>query len=264
MTWTRGCWPDCLRHVGDVLRRRRIPGRHDQVVALRQEPHIGAVLVHDGEPLAPVLLRTGLVDEHHAGVEETAEAGDLGVDGIGNDMADAAPEIRVREVLLPDALLARGDVPQPEFRLQPPGSVTGDAACDKSLGPSGAPRLKARSRVEGRPLGKARLVESREIAGALQVVGDYSRDPLPEIALAGKIGNRDRHRLELSAGPDPETELGVRARSDRHQRRDDSERNQHSAKKAGDHGTISRIGLSVGTVSDQERSNWTLRVFQSL
>jgi hypothetical protein len=50
-------------------------------------------------------------DEHHARVEEAAEARHLGIDRIGNDVADAAPEIGIRHVLLTGELLARLDVP---------------------------------------------------------------------------------------------------------------------------------------------------------
>ena len=57
------------RHVGDFLRRRREPRRQHEIAAARQDAHVGAVLVHDGEPLDALLLRPGFVDEHDAAVE---------------------------------------------------------------------------------------------------------------------------------------------------------------------------------------------------
>ena len=135
--------PGLLRHVGDVLRRRRIARRHDELVALRQEAHVGAVLVHDREALAAVLLRPGFVDEDDARVEEAADAGDLGVDRVRDDVADPAPEVRIGEVLLPGDLLAGIDVPEPELGLEPARGVAGDAA--RSRAPGRRPRARPRS-----------------------------------------------------------------------------------------------------------------------
>ena len=229
-----------LRHVGDVLRRRRIARRHDGGIALRQVAHIGAVLIHDREPLAAVLLRSRFIDEHHARVEEAAEARHLGIDRIGNDVADAAPEIGIRHVLLAGELLARLDVPQAELGAKPARRIARDAARHERLCAGHLPGIEARRRVEGRTLGKARLVERREIARALQIVRDDAGHTLPEIALAGEVGNGDGHRLELSARPDAERELRLRCGHERHYRHDNSQCDEKTGNEAGNHGMMSQ------------------------
>ena len=132
------------RHVGDFLRRRREPRRQHQVVAARQIAHVGAVLVHDGEPLDAAVLRTGLVDEHHAAVEIALLAGQPLVDRVGDDVGDAAPVVGGGEVLLAGELLGLEHVPQPEFGLEPAVGLARDAAGHQRL------------RVDGAPVGKAR------------------------------------------------------------------------------------------------------------
>ncbi len=114
-------------HVGDLLGRGREPRREHEIVAAREIAHIGAVLIHDGEPLDAPLRRAGLVDEHDAAVEIAAVAGEPLVDRVRDDVGDAAPIVRRREILLAVELLAGEHVPQPEFGLQPPVALPRDA-----------------------------------------------------------------------------------------------------------------------------------------
>ena len=106
-------------HVGDFLARRREPRRQHQVVAVGQVAQVGAVLVHDRQPLDAVVLRAALGDEDDAGVEIALLAGQPLVDRVGDDVGDAAPVLAVGEELLADQLLAGERVPQPEFGPQP-------------------------------------------------------------------------------------------------------------------------------------------------
>jgi hypothetical protein len=98
-------------HVGDLLRRRIEARRQHQVVAAGEIAHAGAVLVHDGEPLHPPILRAGLVDEHDAAVEIALLAGERLVDRVGDDVRDAPPVVGRGEILLAVELLAREHVP---------------------------------------------------------------------------------------------------------------------------------------------------------
>ncbi|MDF2813752.1 MAG: hypothetical protein K0S56_4783 [Microvirga sp.] len=196
---------------------------------MRQEPHIGAVLVHDGEPLAAIFLGAGFIHEHHPRVEEAAEPSDLGIDRVRNDVADAAPEIRIGRVLLTGQLLARLHVPQAEFCLEPTGRITRDAPGDEGLCARKLPRLETRRGIEGGPFRKPRFVERREIARALQVLGDDARYLLPEIALAGEIRDGDGHGLELAAGADAELELRLRRNRRDNKREEEAERREDDA-----------------------------------
>ena len=94
-------------HVGDFLRRRREPRRQHEIAAAGQDAHVGAVLVHDGEPLDPLLLRTGFVDEHHAAVEIAGVAGQALIDRVRDDMRDPAPDVGRGEILRAGELLGR-------------------------------------------------------------------------------------------------------------------------------------------------------------
>ena len=78
-------------HVGDLLPVRRESRRQHKVLAVRQVTQIGAVLVHDGEPLDTHVLGPRFVDEDDARVEISALAGQSLVDRIGDDVGDAPP-----------------------------------------------------------------------------------------------------------------------------------------------------------------------------
>ena len=158
-------------------RRRRKPRRQHQVVAAREIAHIGAVLVHDGEPLDARGARTGLVDEHDAAVEIAAVAGELLVDRVRDDVGDAAPVVRRGEILLAGELLAGEHVPQPEFGLEPAVGLPRHRSGHQRLRIDGAPIGKVRHRVDaGDVLDESRRIDRREQAAALQIGGDDLRD----------------------------------------------------------------------------------------
>ena len=97
--------------VGDLLGRGAETGRQHQIPPGGQQFHIEAVLVHDRQALNPLVLGARFVDEHDPGVEIALLAGDSLVDGVGNDMADAARILRPGEELLARELLPGEDVP---------------------------------------------------------------------------------------------------------------------------------------------------------
>ena len=192
-------------HVGDLLRRRREPRRQHQVAAAGQDAHVGAILIHDGEPFDALLLRPALVDEHHAAVEVAGLAGEPLIDRIRDDVRDPPPDVGRGEILRAGELLVGGDVPQPEFRFQPAVALPGDAAGDQRLGVDGAPVGEARQSVDvGDPLEIGLRIDRREQAGALQVGGDDLRDVARDLAIvrgaADEVRNRDRDRLDVALG----------------------------------------------------------------
>ncbi len=58
---------------------------------LAQKTDIGTVLIHDGEPLDPMLRRPRLIDENDMRVEVALLAGQTLVDAVGDQMTDAPP-----------------------------------------------------------------------------------------------------------------------------------------------------------------------------
>ena len=95
--------------------------------------NIGAVLVHDGEALHPLLLAAGLVDEGNAAIEIALFAGQPLVDGIGDDVREPPPVVRRGEELLADQILAGNHVPKPVSAMMRPSPVGADAAGDQRL-----------------------------------------------------------------------------------------------------------------------------------
>ena len=157
--------------------------------ARREQPHVVAVLVHDGEALDPLVLRTGLVDEDDARVEIALLAGDALIDHIGDDVADAAGILRPREELLAGQLRAGEHVPKPELGLEP--AVGGaDAPDDQGLRIDRAPILEAR-RARRR-----RSICSMKAAGS---IGANSPDDLRSFATTSEISRADfRSAIEPS------------------------------------------------------------------
>ena len=180
-------------------------GVEHELVAAGQVAHIGAVLVHDGEPLDAVLLRPGLVDEDDAGVEIALLAGEPFVDRVRDDVGDAAPIVRRGEILLAGKLLAGEHVPQPEFGFQPAVALAGDAAGDERLRIDGAPIGKVRHVIDaGELLQERGGIDRQEQAGAFQVggndLGDADRGVVVAVGAAEEIRNGDRQRLEIALG----------------------------------------------------------------
>ena len=164
-------------HVGDFLPVRREARRQRDRPAVGEIADIGAVLVHDGEPLLALVLRAGLVDEDDARVEIALLAGQPLVDRVGDDVGDAARVGLVGEELLADQLLAGKGVPQPELGAQAAVGLLADAAGDQRLRVDHLPVFEARRGVRvGDLLDEGALVDRREQTGALQVGGDDRRD----------------------------------------------------------------------------------------
>ena len=143
----------------------------------------------------------GLVDEHHAAVEIALLAGQPLIDLVGDDVGDAAPVFRRGEILLAGELLAGDDVPQAEFRLEPPVALPRHAAGHQRLRVDGLPVLELRRDVDvGDALDIGGLVDRREQSAALQIVGDDLGDADADFAVGRRarheIRDRDRQRRE--------------------------------------------------------------------
>jgi hypothetical protein len=181
------------------VRGGRETRRDHEIVAARQRPHVGAVLIHDGETLAPLLLRPGLVDIDDAGVEKAFLAGDAGEDRVGDDMRDAARIIGVGHILLAGDLLPGRCVPEPEVGLQPPVAAAARAAGDDELRVDHLPLVHLRRLIRiGRLLDEALGIDRLQEHRATEIVGDDIGQQLPGL-LAGEGRHRHRHRLERAA-----------------------------------------------------------------
>ena len=111
-------------------------------------------------------------------VEEALVAGEARVDRVRDDVGDAAPVVRVGEVLLAGELLAGEHVPQAELGLEPAGRVAGDAAGDERLGVDDLPATRSAARRRGSTTfsTKAFLSMGVKTPERLQVVGDHAGD----------------------------------------------------------------------------------------
>ena len=119
-------------HVGDGVGRRREARREHEVVAAREIAHVGAVLIHEREPLDAAILRPGLVDEDDAAVEIALLAGDPLVDGVRDDVGDAPPVVGRGGVLLAASCWPANTSHSRNWALSRP-SVCGEAAGDQRL-----------------------------------------------------------------------------------------------------------------------------------
>src|SRR3546814_12178926 len=109
-----------IGEVGDLLRGRRESGRQNEILAVGQESLVRAVLIHDRQPLHPLLRGAGLGDVDDAGIEVALFAGAPLVDSVGDDVGDTQPVLRRR--VLGDArhLLLAAPVPEPATAPQAP------------------------------------------------------------------------------------------------------------------------------------------------
>ena len=140
--------PADIGDIGDLLiGRREARGQH-QGAAVGQEPVVLAVLVHDAEPLDTPRLRPALGDVDHAGVEVAVLAGQALVDRVGDDVRDAPPVGRRREVGEAGQLLFGEDVPEPELDVQPAVRLQLDRSADQALGVDETPVGKTRCGAE--------------------------------------------------------------------------------------------------------------------
>ena len=168
---------------------------------------VRAVLVHDGEPLNPVVLRAGLVDEHHAAVEIAFLAGEALVNKVRDNMRQPPRCVRRNVELFACNLPSGIDIPEPELAPQPAVAGVGDAADDKGLRVEHAPILKLRGGIHVRnPLDERCRVYGLEKARAIEIRRDDLRD-LTRVAAAGKLRDGDRDRANLSA---PDLNLDLR------------------------------------------------------
>ncbi len=165
---------------------------------MRQQTHVEAVLVHDGEPLHAAILRARLVDEHDARVEVAQLAGELLVDLVGDDVTDAAPILRAGGEALTGELPAGGDVPEAELRDDAAVGAALDIADNERVGANGAPIGKARRGVDvAHLLEKRAAVERLEEARVAEVGLHHVGDVGGELGVGPeKERNGDRNRRD--------------------------------------------------------------------
>src|SRR6266446_8567793 len=107
-------------------------------------------------------------------------------------MRDPAPVFRRGEILLTGELLAGGDVPQAEFRLQTPVTLAGHAAGHQSLRVDGFPAGELRGGVDIDDFfDEGGLIDRRKQSATLKDVGDALGDADADLA----IRRRSRHEI---------------------------------------------------------------------
>src|SRR5260370_40233511 len=137
---------------------------------------VGAVLVHDGEPLDALLRRPGFGDIDDPRIEIAVLAGDPLVDLVGDDMGDAAPVLPGRRVGEAGELLLGEYVPQPELDPEFSVALLLHRAGDQRLGVDLAPIAEARAFARRDVLDEAARIERPEQAGTLQIGRNDLRD----------------------------------------------------------------------------------------
>ena len=163
---------------------------------------IGAVLIHDRQPLDAVGVRPGLGDIDDLGVEVRRLAGDPLVDRIGDLMGHAPPVVRAGGKAQAAHLHAGEHVPQPELDVEHAVLLAaGDDAGHQRLGVDQAPVGKTRQAAQllGR-LDEGAPVDRPEQARALEIgadhVGDLAAALLGGRRVARELADRDRQGLE--------------------------------------------------------------------
>ena len=176
------------RHIGHVLRRRRKPWRHDEIIASGHIAQIGAVLIHDREALAAVLGRARLVDKSNPRIEKALLAGNPRKDRIRDNMGNPARVVGIRHILAPGDLRARRHVPQPELGLQPPVGGAAGAAGHYELRVDHAPGVHLWSlvRIADR-FDKCLGIDGRKKHGTFEIIGND----------AGQLSARPPHRRQM-------------------------------------------------------------------
>jgi len=126
---------------------------------------VGAVLVHDGEPLDAAFERTGFRDIDDLRVEISVFAGQLLVDDIRDHVRDLANALCLRGEFVRNSgqLGLLEDVPQAKVSPEPAVGLHAERTGDQRLG------------VEHLPVGEARL-----IGGGLCRLDERSRIERPE------------------------------------------------------------------------------------
>ena len=209
--------------------------RHHEVVAAREVFHVAAVLIHDGEALAALLGRAGLVDEDDAGVEEALLARDAREDRVGDDVGDAPRVAGVRRILLARDLLAVGRAshsrnsvlmrPSPSAVVRPVTTNCAPVPCQAAIwGASGIGVLLR----EGSP-GRVGCRKTERLKLLVMIAADLRAVRV----VAGEFRHRDRDGLELPPGPDVEIAiLGARPARGRAGQRGEGQRGTDAAEPA--------------------------------
>ena len=189
-------------HVGDILGRGAEARGEHQLAPLAQQPHVGAVLVHHGQPLAAALLRAGLVDEDDLRVEIALLAGEALVDLVGDEMPQPAPLLRGDDESLRGELTACEHVPEAELADHPPVRRPSGPADHERLGVDHPPVLEARRRIEiARAVDEGGPVERLEQARALEIGRNHIGDLAPELGiLAQELRYGDWDGLQRALG----------------------------------------------------------------
>ena len=173
---------------------------------------VGAVLIHDREPLDPIGRRTALRDVDDAGIEIAGLAGDALIDRIGDLVRHPAPVVGGGGEAQPPHLRAGEHVPQAKLDDQVVAVLGGhDFAGHQRLGVDLAPVGEAReiAQLLGR-LDEGAPVDRPEQTGALEIGADHVGDVATARRRLGgsavEFADRDRQRLDHPLG-DVELEL---------------------------------------------------------
>ena len=222
---------------------------------VRQVAQVVTVLVHDREPLDPLVGRPGLRDVDDAGMEIAALPGQPLVDLVRHGVGDGAPRLTCAAELQPHQTLLGEHVPKAELDHETARIAGHHAAGHQRLGVDDAPIRKARpDRHRDRLRDEGSRLDRLEQAGALQVVGDDVGDISPHLrvrpGLVGAVVDRDGERLHVAAR-DVHPELGPGRGGGRQdcQRDDDGGREgQGATRRTGNKSTQCRNSSHLGTV----------------
>src|SRR5258708_22822528 len=88
--------------------------------AFRQIANIGAVLIHQRQPLDAAFLGPAFIDEHHAAVEIAFFSGQALVDLVVNDVPDLTPRFMRGDIFLVVDVLTDRAFPESRLRLYIP------------------------------------------------------------------------------------------------------------------------------------------------
>ena len=223
---------------------------------------VGAVLVHDRKLLDALGHRAALGDVDDAGIEVAALAGQAGVDGVGDLVRDAPPDLVVAAIDEAVELLLGKGVPQPEAHLQAAVGLTFDQPGHQGLGVDRAPVAEAREQADVLgPLDEGVLVDRLEQARALEIGGDDLGDVGAHRAVAARTderGHRDRQRVGRTRR-DVDLELGAcRCGSQHEQAEDQGEKAGAEGQQWLHGGQVLNIWLgSKFTIMLRQRSYWS-------
>ena len=153
------------------------------------------------------------IDEYDAGVEIALLAGDPFINGVGDDVADAARVLGPGEELLAGELLAGEGVPEAKLGCQP-AVAAADAADHQRLRVDYAPILEIWYLVHAdAPLDEGGLVYGDEQARGAEVARHHLRDLTGDLGIdrsvAREVRNGDGQGLNVALG-DVELEHGLR------------------------------------------------------